>query len=231
MSTENIEFKKDQKIVYPSQGVGTIIDIVDKPFRGQGAQAGQIVKHYKIYIEVSDMTIFIPVQSAEIIGIRAIVSAEEAQKALELLSIDTGPITSDWKLRYQQNLDLLKKGNVDDIANIVRCLYQRSKVKELPIQERKLYDSATKLLIDEISIALGKSAEEVDNMIHSKLEPLGAAVSKKVVQSSFDDEDDDDEFAEDETNDSDNEDESDDDSDDADSDADSEGDDSDEDDE
>jgi len=42
------------------------------------------------------------------------------------------------------NLDLLKKGSVSDIASIVRCLYHRSKVKELPIQERKLSDKMQK---------------------------------------------------------------------------------------
>ena len=94
---------------------------------------------------------------------------------MNLLSDDFEPITSDWKLRYQMNLDLLKKGTVKDIATIVRCLYNRSKVKELPILERKLYDSAKKLLEDEISFALGKSNKEIEAAIHTKLEPPGAA--------------------------------------------------------
>jgi CarD family transcriptional regulator len=89
------------------------------------------------------------------------------------------PITSDWKLRYQMNLDLLKKGSINDIASIVRCLYHRSKVKELPILERKLYDSAKKLLEDEISYSLEKTSKEVEAMIHAKLEPLGLMHAKQ----------------------------------------------------
>ena len=122
--------------------------------------------------------------------IRAIVSASEAEKALNLLSDDFEPITSDWKLRYQMNLDLLKKGSINDIATIVRCLYNRSKVKELPILERKLYDSARKLLEDEISFATGKSLKEVETLIHIKLEPPGSAPKVKHVISIDDDEDD-----------------------------------------
>ena len=38
--------------------------------------------------------------------------------------------------------------------------------------ERKLYDSAKKLLEDEISFALDKTTKEVEAMIHAKLEPL-----------------------------------------------------------
>ena len=55
-------------------------------------------------------------------------------------------------MRYQMNLELLKQGSIRDIATVVRALYQRKKVKELPIMERKLYDSALQLLVDEVSI-------------------------------------------------------------------------------
>ena len=90
------------------------------------------------------------------------------------------------------NLDLLKKGTVKDIATIVRCLYNRSKVKELPIMERKLYESAKKLLEDEISFALGKTAKEIEAEIHTKLEPFGASLKiKPIAPLDEDDEDDD----------------------------------------
>ena len=137
------------------------------------------------------MVVMVPVANAESLGIRQIVGKDDAKAAMELLSEEGDPITSDWKLRYQMNLDLLKKGTVKDIATIVRTLYNRSKVKELPILERKLYDSAKKLLIDEISIALGMSEKEVENQIHLKLEPPGATPKIKHAVIMEDDEDDD----------------------------------------
>ncbi|MDR0388172.1 MAG: CarD family transcriptional regulator [Treponema sp.] len=157
-------FCVDQQVVYPSQGVGIIKSIETKDFKNDK------VLYYVIYLEVSDMTIMIPVDKAEELGIRAIVPQEEAEKALDLIGEDYEPIPSDWKLRYQQNLDLLKKGRVTDIAAIVRSLYHRSKVKELPILERKLYDNALKLLEDEITFSLQKSKEEVETMIFTRLE-------------------------------------------------------------
>ena len=178
------KFHVDQKVVYPSQGVGKITDITEREFKDQK------MWYYNIYIEASDMVVMVPVDRAEDLGIRAIVSSAEAEKALKLLSDDFEPITSDWKLRYQMNLDLLKKGSITDIATIVRCLYNRSKVKELPILERKLYDSARKLLEDEISFAMGKSAKEVESMIHTKLEPPGSAPKVKHVINVDNDEDD-----------------------------------------
>jgi CarD family transcriptional regulator len=157
-------FQVNQKVVYPSQGVGVITAIQEKEFKNEK------VPYYVIYLEVSDMTIMVPVDKAVGLGIRPIVPSKEAQRALELIGEDFEPITSDWKERYNKNLDLLKKGSVTDIATIVRTLYHRSKVKELPILERKLYDSALKLLEDEVSYSLKKPREEVEHMIFTRLE-------------------------------------------------------------
>lgn len=164
MSENSVPFRVDQEVVYPSQGVGKILSMQEKKFKDK------TVPYYVIYLEVSDMTVMVPVTKAEELGIRAIVPKEEAQRALELISEAYEPIPSDWKLRYQMNLDLLKKGSVIDIATIVRSLYHRSKVKELPILERKLYDSALKLLEDEVSFSLGKTKDEVEALIFARLE-------------------------------------------------------------
>lgn len=57
-----------------------------------------------------------------------------------------------------------------DIASVVRSLYHRSKVKELPILERKLYDNALNLLQDEISFSLGRDKVDIAELIRSRLE-------------------------------------------------------------
>ncbi len=163
-SKTSTQYKVDQEVVYPLQGVGKITSIEEKDFKGKK------LLYYIVYLEVSDMTVMIPVDKADELGIRAIVSKDESKKALKLISEEHEPITADWKMRYQMNLDLLKSGSVMDIATVVRTLYHRSKIKELPILERKLFDSALKLLVDEISYSLGKGKDEVDTLIFSRLE-------------------------------------------------------------
>ncbi len=217
MAKPKTEFAINQKVVYPSQGVGTVTDIFKKEFNGE------MVYYYKIYIPVSDMYVMVPVKNSSKLGIRSIVSKEEAQKAIDMISENFEPATTDWKLRYQLNLDLLKKGSIEDITKIVRSLYYRSKQKELPIMERKLYDNAKKLLEDEIAEALGIEPQEVEAMLHAKLEPLGIKADKKSMldddSDEFDDEiddekksdDSDDEFDDDDEDDDDEDDEGDDD--------------------
>ena len=159
-----LKYALNQEVVYPLHGVGQIQSIEEREFKGKN------LLYYIIYIDVSDMTVFVPVDKADDLGIRAIVSVRESKKALKLIGEDYEPVPTDWKMRYQMNLDLLKSGSVLDIATVVRTLYHRSKVKELPILERKLFDSALRLLIDEISFSMDKSKEEAEETIYSKME-------------------------------------------------------------
>lgn len=178
-------FKLNQQIVYPLQGVGQIQEIVEMTFKGED------ILYYVIYIPVSDMTVKVPVDRAEQLGIRAIVPREESEQALEMFGEAFEPIPADWKMRYQMNLDLLKQGSVHDIASVVRTLYQRKKVKELPIMERKLYDSALQLLVDEVSFSLGISTGEVEELVFRKLE-AGAKTDGNNLDDVMPDDDDDD---------------------------------------
>lgn len=163
-SATDTQFADGQTIVYPLQGVGIITEIFKKDFKGKE------ILYYNIYLEVSDMTVMVPVDKAVELGIRAIVPVKDSEQALQLISEPNEPTTGDWKMRYQMNLDLLKSGSVLDIALVVRSLYHRSKVKELPILERKIFDTALKLLIDEIASSLDKDTDETEEMIFSRLE-------------------------------------------------------------
>ncbi len=163
-SQPDTPFKLHQHVVYPAQGVGQVTDISEREFKGEPTL------YYTLYVEVTDMTIKMPVTKAEELGVRAIVTPEEAHRALDLIAEEYEPVPADWKLRYQMNLDLLKQGSVTDIATVVRTLYHRSKVKELPILERKLFDTAIKNLVDEVSLSLKKSKSDVEQMIFEKLE-------------------------------------------------------------
>jgi CarD family transcriptional regulator len=166
-----VKFKVGQNIVYPLQGVGRVDAVEERPFNGS------MSLYYTVYLHSFDMTVFVPVEKANELGLRAIVSKKKAAEALTIVAKDNEPMKGDWKARYQINRDLLKQGSVIDIATVVRALYHRNKVKELPVQERKLYDDALRLLIDEISAALEKSNKEVEQLIYGQLEPIAGGVT------------------------------------------------------
>ncbi len=175
-------FSAKEVVVYPGQGVGTITDITKKEI------AGEVIDYYVIYLSDSDMTVLVPITGIDNLGIRRIVTKAEAEAALKFLSEDFEPIPIDWKARYQMNMDLFKSGKILDTGSVVRSLYQRSKTKELPIQERKLYDSAYRIFQDEIAAALKMTKAEVEAAIHLHLEPLGGPI--ETFKDDYDDDDD-----------------------------------------
>ncbi len=179
-SKTSTKFQEKEQVVYPLQGVGQVRKIFKRDFKGEETL------YYEIYLEVSDMTVFVPVDKAEELGIRAIVPKKQADAALSLIAEEFEPVPADWKMRYQMNLDLLKQGSIQDIATVVRALYHRSKVKELPILERKLFDSALKLLVDEVSFSLNKSKSDVEELVFTRLESEPKKPAKKSSEKAAD---------------------------------------------
>ena len=156
----NAVFNIGDSVVYPLQGVGCILSREKRNSR----------EYYRVQIASSDMDVLLPVDKAAEIGLRHLASVTEAKKALSSLSTKRESGKTDWKQRLLANQELMKEGSMTAVANVVNSLYRRSKVKELPVQERKLYDSALTLLVDESSSVLGISTEEVKKKIFSRLE-------------------------------------------------------------
>ena len=160
-STEiNAVFKIGDNVVYPLQGVGCIL----------GKEMRNTREYYRVQINSSDMDVLLPVDTAQSLGLRHLASATEARKAISSLSVRREMGRTDWKQRLILNQELMKEGSMLAVAKVVNSLYHRSKIKELPVQERKLYDSALTLLVDESSYVLGIDQEEMKKKIFSRLE-------------------------------------------------------------
>ena len=89
-------FALNEHVVYPIQGVGEIKAIEKRPFRDQQ------VLYYDIYFETPDMTVMVPVENAETIGLRKIVSSKDALKALELLNKEYEQANTDGRYCHQE---------------------------------------------------------------------------------------------------------------------------------
>lgn len=161
---KNNQFKVGEHVVYPLQGVGVVQDIRTRVIQGQE------VENYVIYLDISDMTVTVPVPKSETLGIRPIVCADEAQAAIDSIKEKYEPLIMDWKQRYQVNVELVKEGSILNVAKVVQSLHHRSKVKELPVQERKLYENALRLLVDESSYALNLPVNEIKKIVEENLE-------------------------------------------------------------
>lgn len=152
-------YKKEDYVVYPMHGVGIISDITKKTVLNKEK------KYYIVELQNTKMRVMVPVDTAENIGLRHIITKREVTKVLKLLKEDYIEQDEDWKVRYQNNLAKVKSGSITEVAEVCRNLYKRARDKELSIMERKLYESAYSLVVNEIALAKSIDVEEASSQI------------------------------------------------------------------
>jgi len=156
-------FKKGDYVVYPMHGVGTIVDITKKTVLSEKKE------YYVVELINTKMKVMIPTPTAEEIGLRHIIKKNEVSKILKLLREEYEETEEDWKIRYQNNLLKVKSGSILSVSEVCRNLYKRARDKELSIMERKLYESAYSLIINEVALAQNVEVEEASNQISEVL--------------------------------------------------------------
>ena len=158
-------FKIGDLAVYPAQGVG-VIESIEKKEVG-----GQTQDFYIMRILENGMIIMVPTNNAKTVGLRPIVSKEDVPKVFSILKKkpELPNNESSWNKRYKELVDKLKTGSIYDVAEVLKSLVFLQEEKELSFGERKLLDTARRLLVKELSIAQACSEEEIDNQIRQIL--------------------------------------------------------------
>jgi len=158
-------FKIGDMAVYPTQGVGVIEDIESREF------AGHSQNYYILRLVDSDMKIMIPVGNASHVGMRRLIDQKLITDVFDALSEhpDNGKIAS-WSRRQREYNDKLKTGDLIEVAEVLRDLYQISSEKELSYGEKKVLEQARKLLVTEVALAEGAKEDQVvkrlENIFH-----------------------------------------------------------------
>ncbi|OGR03473.1 MAG: CarD family transcriptional regulator [Deltaproteobacteria bacterium RIFOXYA12_FULL_61_11] len=146
-------FEVGEKAVYPAHGVGEILEIETKEI------AGKKMEFYILNILDKDMTIMVPVEKAEEVGLRKIIVEDDVRKVYDILrERGTKMDISAWNKRYRAYLQKIKTGSVFEIAEVLRDLFVLKKEKTLSFGEKKMLETARDLLKKEISIS--KQVEE-----------------------------------------------------------------------
>jgi len=154
------QFKVGDHAVYPGHGVGRISSIEYKEILG--------TKHefYSVLIIETGMKIMIPAANIKSVGLRALISKEEALKVVGILKDKNVKIdTQTWNRRYRDYMEKIKTGSVFEIAEVLRDLYVLKVDKELSFGEKKMLDTAKNLLLKELNLA-----PEVNNVVNSDSE-------------------------------------------------------------
>jgi len=151
LSNQPIEFKVGDNAVYPGHGVGRVNAIETKEI------AGTKLTFYSIQILDSGMKIMVPQANVKNVGLRPIISREEAYSVIGILKETNVKIDNQtWNRRYREYMEKIKTGGVREIAEVLRDLFLLKVDKELSFGERKMLDTARSLLIKELILATGR---------------------------------------------------------------------------
>ncbi|MFZ5987395.1 MAG: CarD family transcriptional regulator [Bacillota bacterium] len=153
------------KIVYPMHGAGVIESIEEKEILGNKQS------YYVVKIPIGEMKVLIPTKNVGDIGIREVISEQDADKVFLMLGAKNSGMTANWNKRYRENMVKIKSGNIYEVADVVRSLMLREKDKGLSTGERKMLNSAKQILISELVLAKNMNAFEIENIINKFLKP------------------------------------------------------------
>lgn len=158
-----MEFNVGDKAVYPGHGVGVIREIEELDLGEAKATV------YVLKILDNGMTIKVPLHNASALGMRNVINENQVSKVYEVLKDRDVPTDNQtWNRRYREYLNKIQSGDPVEVAKVLRDLALLRAQKNLSFGERKMYDQASSLLIQEIAVA--RELNEAD--VRSELEEI-----------------------------------------------------------
>ena len=150
-------------IVHPMHGAGYIDGIED-------VKIGGVVRQYYVFrLPVGGMNMKIPVENSAEIGIRPLISAEEADDLIRAMNGIEVEMTSNWNKRYRENMLRIKSGDLLEVARVIKGLMERDSEKGLSTGERKMLRSAKQILISELVMSKHSDYEEIERQVNEAL--------------------------------------------------------------
>ena len=173
-------YKVGDKVVYPHHGAGTIVKKESREVLGQKRE------YLTIKIQHNDMTVQIPSENADTVGLRRVIGEKEIGGVLKALTGVSTEMPKNWNRRFKHNRDKMKTGDILELAEVVRNLALRDREKGLSTGEKQMFVKAKKILASELMYAKNMDEDECAEWLEEVLSegPNGKkqpAAKKKAV--------------------------------------------------
>jgi CarD family transcriptional regulator len=162
-------FEIGDKVVYPHHGAGTVVSKDVKVVLGHQRE------YLTIRILHNDMTVNVPTENAEKVGLRWVIDQQMVEVVVKALTGGSTEMPKNWNRRFKHNRDKMKTGDILELAEVVRNLALRDHEKGLSTGEKQMYVKAKKILASELMYAKDMSEDEA----HAWLEEVLANPAAK----------------------------------------------------
>ena len=156
-------FRVGDKIVYPMHGAGIIEDIQSKTINGKES------KYYVIHIISGNIKLMLPVENHSQMQLRPIISKDDAKQILENFDKISDCEDTTWNKRYKANVDKLRKGDILNVATVLKGLIKRDHDCGLSTGDRKMLILTKNIFCSEINLAIGIDIETIYNSLTSAI--------------------------------------------------------------
>ena len=151
------------KVVYPHHGAGTVVKKEKREVLGEQRE------YLTIKILHNDMTVQVPSENAEKVGLRRVIGEKEVGVVLTALTGVSTEMPKNWNRRFKHNRDKIKTGDIYELTEVVRNLAIREHQKGLSTGEKQMFTRAKKILASELMYALEMdedgAEEHLDNLL------------------------------------------------------------------
>jgi CarD family transcriptional regulator, regulator of rRNA transcription len=158
-----LKFKRGDTVIYPQHGA-CIVEGVEKK-----TAFGEKRDYLILRSVIGEMTLSVPVDTADQVGVRPPVNADELDDLVAVLSKPDPRVPSNWSRRFKNHQEKLKSGDVYQVAEVVRNLAARNRDAALSAAERTMYERARINLVSEIAPALKVSTEAAEQYLDDAL--------------------------------------------------------------
>src|SRR5260221_1585731 len=147
-------YKIGDKVVYPHHGAGTIVK------KEQREVLGQKREYLTIQIMHNDMTVQVPSENCERVGLRRVIDEERVSVVITALTAGKTEMPKNWNRRFKHNRDKMKTGDILELAEVVQNLALRDHDKGLSTGEKQMFVKAKKILASELMYAKEMTEEQ-----------------------------------------------------------------------
>ena len=140
-------FEVGETVVYPHHGAATISEVKTRIIKGEEKV------YLKLKVTQGDLTIEVPADNVDLVGVRDVIGKEGLDKVFEVLRAPFTEEPTNWSRRYKANLEKLASGDVIKVSEVVRDLWRRDQDRGLSAGEKRMLAKARQILISELALA------------------------------------------------------------------------------
>jgi CarD family transcriptional regulator len=152
--THHMNFAVGETVVYPHHGAALIEEVKTRTIKGEDRT------YLKLKVAQGDLTIEVPADNVDLVGVRDVVDKEGLDEVFEVLRQPYTEEPTNWSRRYKANVEKLASGNVKKVAEVVRDLWRRDQDRGLSAGEKRMLAKARQILVSEL--ALAEKTDEAD---------------------------------------------------------------------